>query len=152
MALNSTQTDLKAFYDRWKGRIFLFCRLCVGEGEVAEGALREIFLAHFREDGGLSLDRLPLDLLRRAADAVASAAIKFTHPREPPSNVPGAILHLPWPHRMAFVLKHVFGLSSKETAFVARLSPQEINAVSFGAMLAIREMLTQKDYQEEQCT
>lgn len=151
MTWTSTETKTKAFYDQWKGRVFLFCRLCAGESEAAENASRQTFLAYFREDGNLSLNQIPLDLLRFAADSVEVAARNLACPRESSTNLPEAILHLPWPHRAVFVLSCVFGLSSKETGFAARLSPQEVKAMSFGALLAIRDLLPKRNYKQEHC-
>ena len=59
--------EMEDFCSRWKGTVFAFCRVFLGDGDAAEGVTSEAFVSFVREgDLPTSEHGIPSRLLRLA--------------------------------------------------------------------------------------
>ena len=58
-----TETAIRQFYDQWARLVYTFCRLYLGDANLAENVVGQSFLQYFRSGPQLRLDHLPTALM-----------------------------------------------------------------------------------------
>lgn len=106
-----TEIELRQFYEQWASVVSTFCRLYLGNVEVAENAVAQSFLQYFRREYPLRLDQLPTALMSLiveecdrsgggevAVDSEFEAAVLALLPEERAAFILHGVLdlHLPW--------------------------------------------------------
>lgn len=115
MSGKRTEIELRQFYEQWASVVSTFCRLYLGNVEVAENAVAQGFLNYFRREYPLRLDQLPtalLSLTLEECDRSGGGEIEVD------SEFEAAVLGLLPEERAVFVLHGVLDLQLPRVATI----------------------------------
>ncbi len=150
MVLARSEKDVRAFYDRWKGSVFRFCLLFLGNEERATDATAQAFAGYVRDQAELAIDKLPPLLVRLALGATRSWCAAPVPPASGDGDsLQGVILRLPCEQRAVFILRNVLGMGRQEVSDATGLSLQQTSELWVRSMLALREQLPREFFKEQ---
>jgi DNA-directed RNA polymerase specialized sigma24 family protein len=130
-----TETELRQFFDRWATLANTFCRLYLGDSELAEQALQQGFLTYIRHGRPLRLDRLPAALMSLILDECDQIAIGEV---DVESQFEAAVLSLLPQERSVFILHGVLGFQVPWIAVVTERSFSEISQLWVSSLVQLR--------------
>lgn len=148
MTEESLEKEIRDFYRRWSRLLFAFCRLFLGDEQDGEEATRQAFLAYFRQGLPVVSDRLPVDLLRCALDAVRDKCALVDPRNATDGTLEHAILLLPCEQRAVFILRNALNVDAASVAVVTGLASEQIGQLWIRSMLAVRELLPRDFFKE----
>lgn len=137
------EQDFHEFYQRWNRSIYGFCRMFLGEDELAELATQEAFVQYVREQEPLIVSKLPRKLMRNAVDE--SIKLDREEPRFPDTEELEDILPLlPRSDRAVFILRSTLDFSSVDAAGILELPIEAVNESWMKASLYLRDIWLKK--------
>ncbi len=140
MSRSRLEKEVDRFYGRWCPHVFTFCRLYLGNRDLAEIATEEAFSRFLRQTPELDGDRLSPVLVRCAWEAVQSrCALRPTASAEVDELV-DALPLLPCEERSVFIMRSVLNLRSDEVAVATRQTPEQVNQLLVRSLLRIRKL------------
>jgi len=74
MSNNRTEIELRRFFQQWAPFVTTFCKLYLGDSQVAETAVARAFLKYFRSELPLRRDHVPTALMSLALEESNCAA------------------------------------------------------------------------------
>lgn len=142
-----TEEEVRAFYERWKSRVFAYCLLYLGDEALAEEATEEAFLLYFQwiattfwSDSG----QIPLSLLQATVNAAQKRCAIRHKPIRLGNAIEDVVPFLGCEERMVFVLRSVLDLPYSLIAAATGLEQAQAEGYWTQAMLHVREMLMSK--------
>ena len=142
MSKQRHEIELQQFYRLWAPHVMSFCRLYMGDSEMAEKAVAQTFLKYFRSELPLHCDRVPTALMSIAVEESDCAGDGGG--ADVDSGFEWAVLALPPQERAVFILHGMLGLQLPRVAAVTRLSFAAASQLWVRALLQLR-MSTVKD-------
>lgn len=146
-----TEAELREFYDRWAASIFTFCRLQVGDRELAEAATGEAFVEYLRDRLPLDVESLPAELVRRAFLATCGASYGREEAAED-NDLRELLPALDLDERAVFILHGVLGLTLASAAVSIGMSHERARWLWFTALAKLRHRLHRERYGDSDWT
>ena len=135
MIAKRTETELRHFFERWATLANTFCRLYLGDSELAEQALQQGFLTYIRHGLPLRLENLPatlMSLILEECDRIAVGEVDVE------SEFEAAVLTLLPQERSVFILHGVLGFQLPWIAAVTGRSFSEISQLWVSSLVQLR--------------
>jgi DNA-directed RNA polymerase specialized sigma24 family protein len=133
--------ETEAFYKRWGPDVFVFCRLFLGDEQLAEAASSKAFVEFYRQSGDLSVaGEVPSRLIGLAFQAMQPCR---EGPRLDKDNgtLENCILRLSCRQRAVFIMRNVMGMSWPGVAAATSLSAEDARQAWLRGMLTVRDLL-----------
>jgi DNA-directed RNA polymerase specialized sigma24 family protein len=138
MGTERTESELRQFYEQWAAIVSTFCRLYLGDSEIAEEVLTQTFLQYFRRELPLRLDHIP--------SALMSLALEESNSRQggegdSDSGFESTVLQLPPRERAVFILHGVLSLQLPCVAAITRIAYTDVCRMWVRALLELRVLI-----------
>lgn len=139
--------DFHEFYGRWSPSVLTYCRLFLGDKELAEQATSDTFFTYFSELGSrfkgikeLPLDRLPLSLLRTTMKETRRHWTTLNRTAPGGNGLGETVSQLPSSQRSVFILRGPLLLDVEETAALTGFATNDVQALWVRALLRVKEI------------
>lgn len=131
-----TETELRQFYDQWAPLVTTFCKLYLGDLQVTESVVGEVFLRYFRSELPLSRDHVPATLMSQALEESNCAGEGGETDAD--SAFEWAVLGLPPEERAVFILHGVLDLQLPWVAAITQNSFANVSQLWIRALIQLR--------------
>jgi len=143
MSYVRTEKEARAIFNQWKGPVYTFSRLFLGDEERADNVTLIAFLAYFRRDAAEESDRLPTPLLRTLLSAIKEQCPSPLSATTEPKGMVQALLALPCEERAVFILRTVLKLDVETVTEATGLSRERVRALWMRSMMNLRDDLAE---------
>lgn len=131
-----TETELHQFYEQWAPFVTAFCKLYIGDLQVAESAVTDVFLKYFRSELPLGRDHVPVTLMSLALETSNCAG--ESEETDANSAFEWAVLGLPPEERAVFILHGVLDLQLPWVAAITQNSFANVSQLWIRALIQLR--------------
>lgn len=138
MSGKRTETELRQFYDQWAALVSTFCRLYLGDAELAENVVAQSFLQYFRGELPLQLDHLPTGLMSLTLEECDRSGGQEV---EVDSEFEAAVLGLTPEERAVFILHGVLDLQLPWVAAVTGIAYTDVCQWWVRALVQLRMVI-----------
>lgn len=143
MIESHVEEEVRRFYDRWSPTVFTYCRLYLGDEELAQIATEESFVEFLRQSAPVSDDHFPIPLLRSALVS-SQRRCAMRSKRTDRDGLRDVLPCVPCEERSVFILRSALDLNMADVTRICKLDSEHAERLWLQAMLSVRRLLLDK--------
>lgn len=149
MSRKRDEFEARRFYVRWAPLVATFCDLYIGDPQVVDAVVEEVFLEYFRGSLPLAVDHVPAQLMSLALQE--STEVGEVEGSDPHDTFEGAVLALSPEERAVFILHGILELQLPWVAAITQVPFATVSLLWVRALIRLRMSLVRDQCSQLLC-